>query len=412
MAQTFFQGLLGEKLSGKSGDVQTASICGEGKTVGLYFSAHWCPPCRGFTPKLAEFYKNHHQDKNFEIVFVSSDKNETEFSEYYKDMPWLALPYADRTKKDHLSQKFKVSGIPTLVFLDGKDGKEITKEGRGMLLDDPKGDNFPWKPKGVREILKEVKLINNKKEEKSFDDLSGKVIGLYFSAHWCPPCKSFTPKLIACYNKILAKGKSFEIIFVSSDRGEEGFNDYFKDMPWLAVPFGHDVCKQLSTKFSVQGIPTFILMDDKQDVISMNGRGCVSNDPEGEDFPWKLKPLNVLNEMTVNTINEEPCLIYFTDGEDASIKRAQEIIQPIAESLLQKEDSPVIFFYTKGDETSESLLDFLGIDDDDDDNQLVIVDIPSQKLYVSDDEVLTKEGVAKFVTEFAGGKLSGKKLRG
>ena len=26
-----------------------------GKTIGVYFSAHWCPPCRGFTPKLVDF---------------------------------------------------------------------------------------------------------------------------------------------------------------------------------------------------------------------------------------------------------------------------------------------------------------------------------------------------------------------
>lgn len=86
--------------------------------------------------------------------------------------------------QDHLSQKFKVSGIPTLVLLDGKDGKEITKEGRGNILDDPKGNNFPWKPKTVFEVLKDVTLINNQNEKKTIDEVKGKVLGLYFSAHW------------------------------------------------------------------------------------------------------------------------------------------------------------------------------------------------------------------------------------
>lgn len=97
------QKLLGDKVvNGEAEDVDVASLAGEGKVLGIYFSAHWCPPCRAFTPQLAQWYSKFKQGPNgskFEIVFVSSDKDEKSFQEYYNDMPWLALPFAQREKK-------------------------------------------------------------------------------------------------------------------------------------------------------------------------------------------------------------------------------------------------------------------------------------------------------------------------
>jgi len=57
------------------------------------------------------------------------------------------------------------------------------------------------------------------------------------------------------------QGKPFEIIFVSSDRTDDSFNEYLKDMPWLAVPFGHPTMKTtLTSHFGVQGEPSQFVM--------------------------------------------------------------------------------------------------------------------------------------------------------
>ena len=94
--------LLGEKVQNKAKEnIEVKSLQKEG-VLGIYFSAHWCPPCRGFTPKLAKFYEDFKKTDNgakFEIVFVSSDRDDESFDEYFGEMPWLALPFAERQQK-------------------------------------------------------------------------------------------------------------------------------------------------------------------------------------------------------------------------------------------------------------------------------------------------------------------------
>ena len=63
-------------------------------------------------------------------------------------------------------------------------------------------------------------VITKDGQKQLSDILQGadlKYVGIYFSAHWCPPCKAFTPVLTDFYNSVNKNGKIFEVIFVSSD---------------------------------------------------------------------------------------------------------------------------------------------------------------------------------------------------
>lgn len=111
---------------GKAVDVSSL----DGKVVAVYHSAHWCPPCRAFTPQLVAF-ANAHKDK-LAVVFVSYDRTPADMTTYMKEtkMPWAAVPYKSAAGKKNADEN-GIRGIPTLLVY-GKDGALITKNGRDL----------------------------------------------------------------------------------------------------------------------------------------------------------------------------------------------------------------------------------------------------------------------------------------
>src|SRR4051812_23397224 len=93
-----------------------------------------CGPCRSFTPVLRQLYSDKLKSQGVEIVFVSSDQDDSSFRNYYSDMPWLALPFDARDTKEDLSSQFGIEGIPSLIVLDAKTGKVISKDGRRDVM--------------------------------------------------------------------------------------------------------------------------------------------------------------------------------------------------------------------------------------------------------------------------------------
>lgn len=122
---------------------------------------------------------------------------------------------------------------------------------------------------------------------KAEDALNGKTVGIYFSAHWCGPCRAFTPTLAQVYETVKSKHDDFVIVFVSADRNPQQFEEYFGSMPWLALPFQEQaVQKQLSSRFSVMGIPRLVIVGSDGGIIASDARAAVMADPQGEHFPW------------------------------------------------------------------------------------------------------------------------------
>ncbi|HET9419352.1 MAG TPA: thioredoxin-like domain-containing protein [Chthoniobacterales bacterium] len=102
-----------------------------------------------------------------------------------------------------------------------------------------------------------------------------KLIALYFSAHWCAPCRKFTPQLVDYYNRVAPQHPEFEIIFVSLDKSQFAFESYIREanMPWPAIDYQKLAGKDAVRKYAGDSIPGLVLLDATGKVISDSSAG-------------------------------------------------------------------------------------------------------------------------------------------
>ena len=131
----------------------------------------------------------------------------------------------------------------------------------------------------IRELVKGDLVSLRNGALGHFDDEAlekKKLIALYFSAHWCAPCRKFTPELVDYYNRVATQHPEFEIVFVSFDKSQFAMETYMREanMPWPAIDFPKLGGKEAIRKYAGDGIPCLVLVDATGKVISSTYAGA------------------------------------------------------------------------------------------------------------------------------------------
>lgn len=98
-----------------------------------------------------------------------------------------------------------------------------------------------------------------------------------------------------------------EIVFVSSDRDEPSFRNYYQSMPWRAIPFDQlQFLKQaLNMTYGVRGIPSFVVLDAVSGQVEAMLESWLSRTPAATQELLSMLELST-HETTVSSANVEP----------------------------------------------------------------------------------------------------------
>ena len=147
-------------------------------------------------------------------------------------------------------------------------------------------------------------LINKNRELIPTSELKHAFyVAILFSAVWCGPCSEFKPILVEYYNKANSSkslftdpnemNKNFEVVYVSNDKSIEQFNDYFDNLPFLAIPFSNVklLLPKLKERLKVKHIPKLVIINREFEIISFNGKEHISDGIPIEN--WKTIKISI-----------------------------------------------------------------------------------------------------------------------
>ncbi|MBT4223734.1 MAG: redoxin family protein [Opitutae bacterium] len=150
-----------------------------------------------------------------------------------------------------------------------------------------------------------AKMMDKNGNEVNRDTVLGnKIVGIYFSASWCGPCRTFSPKLVDFRNK---NSNEFEVVYASADNSKSAQLSYMKDkkMDFPSVECKTNAAQSLYNKFGISGIPSLVIISPSDgSTISTNGRSEVTDNPNGCLAKWKKSVV----------VKEGPTITSFTGG--------------------------------------------------------------------------------------------------
>ena len=126
--------------------------------------------------------------------------------------------------------------------------------------------------KGRLQVLQGDKLVNFEPGSRP----EPKFYLVYFGAEWCPPCRTFSPRLVQAYQRLKQIAPdAFECIFISNDRdGGEQLKYIRKNaMPFPVLKFSQVGGVDLLERWKGRGIPSLIAFTREGEILYHSYRG-------------------------------------------------------------------------------------------------------------------------------------------